>query len=525
VTRIYLLLGIAGLILIVACINFMNLSMARFARRAKEVGLRKVVGANRIQLVKQFLTEAFFLTFVALVLAVVIVELCLPPFQVFLEKKLDFGTQEVGIFVLVLVGVWLFVGAVSGGFPAFVASSLHPIDTLKGTLTSGPGSVFFRRALVVFQFAVSIGLIIATVVVYQQQAYMRSQKLGFEKEQVITFSLRGFLDERSRGPRDVVKLESLKQALLRQASVLGVTSSSSVPGKEAVTFFYTPTGAVDAETRQWTAMFVDIDFIDIYDIELLKGRNFSKNLTSDKRSSMILNEEGVRVLALNDPIGQKRPAGFGIGIKNDASVIGVVKDFHLQSLHEQIGPVVIVLSSTMSQYVSIRFHTADVSALLEFLEHTWAQFAPGYPFVYTFLDDDFDQLYRAEVKLTQVFGFFSFWAILIAGLGLFGLAFFEIDRRAKEIGIRKVLGASVSHLAYLLSKEFLYLLLFANVIAWPVVYHALAHWLQSFPYRIELHIGLFLLGGISAFCMAFMVVAYQAVKAAHTNPVDTLRSE
>lgn len=521
ITQIYLLLAIAALILFVACINFMNLSTARFAHRAKEVGLRKVVGANRVQLMKQFLGEALFLTGIALCLALVIVELSLPFFQSFVGTTFYLGWNEVGIVGGGLVVFWWLVGIMSGGFPAYVLASYDPVETLTGALKSGPKGAFFRRILVVFQFVVSIGLVTATVVVYQQQVFMQNKALGFNKDQLIVFPVQGMLSGRSRGPKSISKLEALKAEVLGHSGVMDVTTTSSLPNKDHVTFWYQRPEAPESQ-KLWTALFIGSDFMKTYQVELLEGRNFADDLMRDEWDTVLLNETGARQLGIS--IGDKMPSDFALRGR-DATVIGVVKDFHFSSLHHQVKPMVISFMPSAGQYVSLRIQTQNIPELVGYVEGVWAKFAPGYPLDYKFLDDDFDQLYRAEMKLMQVFGFFSFWAVLIACLGLFALAFFEIDRRSKEIGIRKVLGASVSHIVYVLSKEFAVLLALANVIAWPVIYFAMTYWLQQFAYRITLHIDVFWLGGFMACLIAALMVVYQANQTRRTNPVDILRTE
>ena len=375
-----------------------------------------------------------------------------------------------------------------------------------------------RKTLVVFQFVISIVLIIGTVVVYHQSDYIKNKKLGFNKEQVIVI------------PIDRQLVKRYKSAVSAQAAVLNVSASSTVPGREIAAHLFRPSlDPVHKDALLINVMYVDHEFIPTYSIEVLEGRAFSEDIGSDRNGAFILNEAAVRKFRWTSHANRKLervyPEGNILNVEIQGDVVGVVKDFHYQSLHHEIEPLVLMMGGSWIEYLSIRIRSDDIAATLDFLKTQWREVVSDRPFDYFFLDDDYDKLYRAEEQIGTLFGLFSILAIFVASLGLFGLASFTAQRRIKEIGIRKVLGASVSNLVLMLSKEFAILVGIANLIAWPIAYYAMNRWLQDFAYRIDLEIWAFVLSGFLALFIALTTVSYQAWKVARTNPVDALRYE
>ena len=514
INYIYLFSAIAFVILLIACINYINLSTARSATRAKEVGMRKAVGANRLQLAKQFLGESIFLSFIALLLAVALVELFLPAFSSLMDRKLVVNYYGNRLLLPGLIGIALFVGIVSGSYPAFFLSAFQPLGMLRKTLKTGLGHSKPRRILVVLQFVISIVLIIATMIIYSQLNYVRTKKLGFNKEQVVVIPIR---DNTVRQ-----RYESVKTELLQNSSITGATAASYLPGgiKWIQSFWWE--GIQDDDDNTMAFDCVDHDFIETFEIELAAGRDFSKDFITDAKEAYILNEAAVRKTGWDSPIGKK----FSAITRNDeGSVIGVVKDFHFKSLHKKIEPLVLYIKPESFNYLSVRIRPSNISGTLDFIKERWNEFSPNRPFEYFFFDEYFDRLYKAEEKLGKIFGSFSLLAIFIACLGLFGLASFATEQRTKEIGIRKVLGASISGIVLLLSKDFTKLVIVSNLIAWPIAYWAMSRWLQDFAYRINIGLGTFLLAGAIALVIALLTVSLQAIKAALANPVEALRYE
>lgn len=515
---IYLFLVIALFVLVLACINFMNLSTARSATRSKEVGMRKVVGANHPQLIRQFMGESILLALLALLFAVVLVELSLPAFNTFIQRELVLDYTGNWNVLFALLGVALFAGLLSGIYPAFFLSAFQPVEVLKNTLGRGLKTSSSRKTLVVFQFVISIVLIIGTVVVYHQSDYIKNKKLGFNKEQVIVI------------PIDRKLVKRYKSAVSAHAAVLNVSASSTVPGREIAAHLFRPSlDPPHKEALLINVMYVDHEFIPTYGIEVLEGRAFSEDIGSDRNGAFILNEAAVRKYGWTFHTDRKLervyPEGNILNVEIQGDVVGVVKDFHYQSLHHEIEPLVLMMGGSWIEYLSIRTRSDDIAATLDFLKIQWREVVSDRPFDYFFLDDDYDKLYRTEKQIGTLFGLFSILAISVASLGLFGLASFTAQLRIKEIGIRKVLGASVSNLVLMLSKEFAILVGIANLIAWPIAYYAMNRWLQDFAYRIDLEIWAFVLSGFLALFIALTTVSYQAWKVARTNPVDALRYE
>jgi putative ABC transport system permease protein len=508
---LYIFSAIAVFILLIACLNYINLSTARYANRTKEVGLRKVIGATRSQLIKQFLGETFLLSFIALPLSVMLAELFLPLFNSLSGKNLSIHYFDNMHFLLGLGAIILCVGFASGIFPAFFISALKPVTALRGRIRASSRGSALRKSLIVSQFSISILFIISTLIVFSQLNHMRNMKLGLDKDHVVTIPI---YDKDVLGKRNAIKNE-----FLRNSSVMSVSVSDFSPGKSNMYQNYWYEGMRDGENPMIRWLVVDHDFIQTFGIELVDGRDFSKSFPSDAGHSYILNQAAVK------DIGWESPVGKELKIINKGPVIGVVKDFNFKPLHQKIEPVALYIYPKLYQYISVRISPDSISSALTFLKKKWQELVPGQAFQYSFLDQDFDNLYRAEMRLGKIFTVVTCLAVFIACLGLFGLAAFEAMQRTKEIGIRKVLGASVAGIVLLLSKNFSKWVLLANIVAWPVAYYAMNRWLQNFAYRINIGPWVLILSAVLAFVVALLTVSYQAVKAAFTDPVDTLRYE
>ncbi|UCE43248.1 MAG: ABC transporter permease [Candidatus Aminicenantes bacterium] len=509
---VYIFSVIAFIVLLIACINFMNLSTARSANRAKEVGLRKVVGAVKGHLVRQFYGESVVYAFIALIFAVGIVTILLPAFSRLSSKELSWGVAGIETILLGLLGITLFTGLVAGSYPAMFLSAFQPARVLKGSLFSGSGGSLFRRTLVVIQFALSILLIIGTAVVYQQQSYIKNMRLGWDKEHLVYIPLRA--DTRK-------SYNALKQELVQIPQVLNVTGTSQLP---------THIGSNSAGA-QWEGKdpefsiligfnSVDYDFTETLKIEMAEGRSFDKEYISDQSQAWIVNEEVAKLMDKDSIIGER----FSHVGKN-GTIVGVMKNFHYQTLKNEIEPLAIAVNPDDLNYMIARIPPEEVSTSLGLIENTWKRVIPTYPFEYRFMDERYDRMYRTEQRIGTLLRYFAILAVFVACLGLFGLASFMAEKRTKEIGIRKVLGASIAQITRLLCKEFFLLVIVANIIAWPAAYFVMKKWLQSYAYRAELGIFVFFGAMLLALLVAILSVGYQAVRAARANPSDSLRYE
>jgi putative ABC transport system permease protein len=518
---IRILTTIALFILLIACINFMNLSTAQSSRRTKEVGMRKVLGAHRGKLIRQFLGESLLLSFISLLIAIILIYVLLPVFNHLVSKDLVFHPWQNGIILLGLVGITVLVGFVAGIYPAFFLSAFVPLEVLKSRIKAGKGHRFFRNGLVTLQYVISIALIISTFVIFYQLHYVKNRNLGFDKEQVVVISLRGELNQ---------KVEVFKNEILRLPGVALAACSSTVPSRGRSETMFSFEG-IDPKKQVFPIMEIDADFLDTMGMELIEGRNFSADRPSDNKA-MILNETLVQHLGWDEPLGKivsmmdladvdNPEKGF---VEVPYTVIGVVKDFHFESLHEKIRGHLMKMSGEVNR-ISVKLRPGDIAATLHSIENIWKEIEPAYPFSYVFLNESFDRLYRSEQRMGQIFISFTLMAIFISCLGLFGLASFTADQRTKEIGVRKVLGASVSNVVVLLSRDFTKWVILANVVAWPVAYLVMNRWLQNFAYRIGLAIWMFVLSGVIALLIAILTVSTKALKAAVANPVDSLRYE
>lgn len=513
-TNLYVFGSIAFLILVIASINFINLSTARSAKRAREVGMRKVLGAFRGQLIRQFIGESVLLSVLALMLAVALVELLLPAFNYLLEKNLVADYSENSILLLALGVITFFVGFVAGIYPAFVLSSFRPVEVLKGKAKRGLAAALFRKGLVVLQFSIAIILIIGSVVMASQMAYFAEKDLGFQHEQVVVLEL--------QDPALEENVETFKQTLLQHPDVLMAAGASSTPGSNTYSLAtYLPEGAEDDEDKGIGTVLIDHDAVETWGLRLRAGRGFSRSFSTDTSEALMLNASAAKLLGWDDPVGKR----LRVDDEADMQVIGIVEDFHFSSLDSKIQPMVFRMSSESYQFVAIRVSPQDISSTLAFLEEQWQVFAPAYPFEYTFVDDDFASSYESTQRLSETIRAFALLAILVACLGLFGLVSYTTEQRTKEIGVRKVLGASVTGIWMLLSKDFVRLVTVAFIVAMPLAYFAMTSWLEDFAYPVEMSWLTFVLAGLAALVIALGTVSYQAIKAALGNPVDSLRYE
>ena len=510
---VYIFGGIAVFMLVVACINFINLSTASASKRAKEVGIRKVSGSARIQLIGQFLSEAVGITMIALIVAFVLIRLTLPAFNEISGKHLYFNTKPV--FAFIILG--LLVGLVAGLYPAFYLSSFKPIAVLKGKFTSNNKSFGLRSSLVVFQFFISVGLIIGTIVVYQQMKFIQSKKLGYDKEQLLTIPNSYVLGKNEQ----VYKQDMLKDARIVNATVSFYKPAGPSGNNNALAY---PEGH-DNQIMKTLEYHVDEQYIPTFRMQMATGRNFSASFATDSLA-MIVNETAARAFGwgTTNAIGKtviRQNSDKGTNVP--FHIVGVVKDFNFKSLHEFITPLLMTYQPEGGLIFKIK--TTDLSGLLSKMKKEWDAFNTDEPFTYTFLDDLYNKTYAAEQKTGTILNIFSILTVFVACLGLFGLATYTAEQRTKEIGIRKVLGATVTQVTQMLTKEFLKLVLIASLIAFPVAWWAMHSWLENFAYRIEFQWWVFALAAGVALLIAMLTVSFQAIKAAIANPVSSLRSE
>ncbi|GAB2842407.1 ADOP family protein [Ferruginibacter profundus] len=517
---VYIFSAVALFILLLACINFMNLSTARSANRAKEVGIRKVLGTERKTLIAQFLVESTVTAVIALVIAVAVAYFVLPLFNNIAAKSLSITDLLSARILPFLVLLPFVVGVLAGSYPALFLSGFKPIVVLKGNVNTGFKKSNLRNVLVVFQFATSIMLIICTIVVYKQLDYIQNKKLGFNKDQVLIIDGAYALDKNVQAfKNDVLAMQGVSSGTL--SSYLPVTNSSrsdNTYSKEAV--MDTKNG-IDMQT--WR---IDYDYIKTMGMEIVQGRNFSKDFGSDS-TALLITETTAKLLGYDNPVGKMIYAPSNKQGDNNLyprEIIGVVKDFHFESLRQKMGPLCMSLANSTG-LASFKINTANTKNLVAQIEAKWKTLAPGMPFSYRFLSDSFDDMYRSEQRAGSVAIVFAILAIVIACLGLFGLVTYMAEQRTKEIGIRKVLGASVGNVVTMLSKDFLILVGIAAILAFPVAWWAMHQWLLDFAYRIDISVWVFVFAAIAALLIALATVSFQAIKAALTNPVKSLRTE
>lgn len=517
---------IALFVLAIACFNFINLATARSFRRAKEIGVRKVVGADRKQLVFQFIGETILLSVISVAVATIATFFIIPFLNEFTGKAIVFNPIANPLLGLLILAAGVVIGVLAGVYPALVLSGFQPIKVLKNMkLTSSGGShlPILRQALVVVQFALSALLIVSAMIVYRQTNFLNNKDLGFNKEQIIYFQVRGNVQS---------NLETFKQELRRSPNIVAVTSGYGLPGDQ-----FAGDGVIlpsKGGKDQSTTLFIgDHDYVKTLGLRIIAGRDFSREMATDATEAFIINETAVKEFGFGTPeqaIGQ--PMHWNEWAPQDTTqpvkkgkVIGVVQDYHYKSLHEKLVPAVIHIYPQVTFKVAAKLKTAEMKNTLAFIKDTWNKFSPGYPLDYKFMDETYGKMYQNEEKLASLLWIFTIMAVLVGCLGLFGLAAFAAEQRVKEIGIRKVLGASVLNIMGLLSKNFVILVLIASAIAFPVAWWAMNNWLADFPYRVEISWWIFAVAVVIAILIALITVSFQSIKAATTNPVKSLRTE
>ncbi len=517
---VYLLLGIAFFIVVIAWVNYINLATARAISRAKEVGIRKAIGSQRRQLIIQFLSESAVLNVFALVLALLLVMVAIPGFNKISGQQLSFSLLGKNNFWLGVIALFVTGVFFSGLYPAFVLSGFKPIEVLKGKMGSTKQGSLLRKSLVVFQFAASLFLLIGTLTVYQQIQYMRKQSLGIDIEQTLVVTPPIVKNDSTF----LQQITSFKEELQQQPSIKKIAASTSIPG-EAVGWNaggIKLVGTDESVQKQYRIIGVDYDFINVYDLKLIAGRAFSKDFGTDAKA-VIFNRKGIEQLGFNRP---EESLGKKIDFWGEQYIIaGVTENFHQQSLREAYEPLILRLIPGVRGYLSVKTNTRQVSNTVDQVKAKWNKFFPGNTFEYFFLDDHFNEQYKADQRFGQVFGLFTGLAILVACLGLFGLASFTTLQRTKEIGIRKVLGASVANILKLLYQEFALLLIVAFAVAAPVAWFTTSNWLQGYAFRISIHWLYFVLPFVAIIAIALITVSFQSIKAAISNPVKSLRTE
>lgn len=510
ITNVRIFSAIAILVLLIACINFMNLTTARSAQRAKEVGLRKVVGSNRSQLIGQFLGESILLTTISLILALVLVAIFLPGFNNLAAKAISF-TSISSFMIIGIMLVAITTGIISGSYPAFFLSSFVPIRVLKGELAKG--SKVFRTALVVFQFTLSVALIISTILVSKQLEYMINKNLGFNKENIVVL---GF----NEGGRN--KYSIFKEELQKLPGVMAVTCSNSLPNQIGnSTSGVSWEGRDPNENALFSNIIVHYDFLEVFGMRLVTGRAWDEKFSSDSLA-MVINEEAVRVMGM----GMDNVVGQTINVWGfDFEIIGVVENFNFHSLKHKVEPLLMFTTVPWQSLVSIRISPDNVINTMQGIEAVWKEVYPGEMFRHRFFDQEFDWMYRSEMRMVKIFSYFSFLAILISCLGLFGLATFMAEQRFREIGIRKTLGATQGKIIILMVWDFIKWVLVANVVGWIIAYYAMEVWLRGYAHRIGINPSFFLVAGAVSILIAILTVSYQAWSASKANPIDSLKYE
>lgn len=511
INTIYMFILIASIILIIACINFMNLATARSAKRSKEIGLRKVMGANRKHIINQFVGESVFTSFLSLIVAVLLVTLILPSFNLFTEKELIFDFAD-PVIVGGLIVLTLFTGIIAGSYPALYLSSFKPISVLKGFAIKGKSGATFRKTLVVFQFTLSIVLIIGTIIIFKQLSFIQNKDIGLRNENVIFIVMRGEVNS---------KFETFKPMLLANPKIESVSRTNSLPFRIG-----SNTGGInwDGKSEEEDILigfsFADYDFVKTMGMEMAQGRYFSREYGTDS-TAVVINENAAKIMGLENPVG----SWLSWGEESRYTIIGVVKDYNFQHMSEEISPLTIFKMPEYCQYILIKLNKTDVKSTIESIEENWDKVFPNYPFTYTFMEDKYREMYTREEKSGELFKYFAFLAVFISSLGLFGLTSYLAEQKTKEIGIRKVLGSSVSGIVMIMSKEFTKLIIIANIIAWPLTWYLGQQMLDMYAYRMEMSIWIFVSATLISFTIAFLTISYQSIKAGRSKPVDALRYE
>ena len=516
---------IALFVLVIACFNFVNLATARSFRRAKEIGVRKVIGAERKQLIMQFIGETVLLSVLSMLLAIAATFLIVPLLNEFTGKSIQFNPFTNPILGLLILAAGVVIGMIAGIYPALVLSGFQPIKVLKNMkLIGSGGGAWLRQALVVIQFSLSVLLIVSTTIVYRQTQFLNKKDLGFSKEQVVYFQVRGDLER---------NLEAFKSELKRSPNIVSITSGYGLPGDRYAGDGVKTTGNDGGKERSANVFIGDHDYVKTLGLRVIAGRDFSNEMATDVKEAFIINETAVKEWGFGTPekaIGQ--PISWNEWAPIDTlnpvkkgKVIGVVADFHYKSLHEKVTASVIHVYPQVVFAVALKLKTADIKNTIAHVDNVWSKFVTGYPLDYKFMDETYGAMYKAENKLSELLWIFTVMAIIVGCMGLFGLAAFSAEQRTKELGIRKVLGANAFDIVGLLSKNFLVLVIIASLIAFPIAWWAMNNWLEDFPYRVNISWWVFGIAIIAALAIALLTVSFQAIKAALANPVKSLRTE
>ena len=517
VMYIYVFIGIALLVIIIAGINFMNLSTARSGKRAKEVGVRKVTGASRKMLISQFLTESVIQSFIALFLAFILVELFLPGFNNIMETELDLFNGHLYETIFFSVAITMLYGLFAGSYPALFLSRFQPVAVLKGDFTKTKGGALLRKSLVIVQFTASIILIVGMIVIFMQISFLHNKDVGFEGDQVMIVPVR------TQKMND--EFRNYKDIFLKNPNVLSMSRSSCFPGETLSQNMYVLEGSSQEEQLPLWNLYVDYGFFETLDIELLEGRVFNREMESDSIPYYILNETAVKNLNIENAVGRRMGSFFNDkGDLQYGNIVGVVKDFHIEGFDQPIRPMIL----SVSNYVwgaSIKIAPENMNATIDFIETEWNKLEPAHSFRYTFLDEKFGALLRQQENFGTMFLVLTILAIIISAMGLFGLASYTAEQRTKEIGVRKVLGASVGQIMNMLTKDFIKLVLLANIFAWPISFLLARNWLSNFSYQIDMPFLPFIFASLLAIIIALITVSSQAYYAANSDPVDALKYE
>ncbi len=514
--NVYIFAAIAFLILLIAAVNYMNLSTARSTQRAKEVGLRKVVGSLRSQLMWQFLGESLLVTFIALLIALPLAWGALPWLNNLGDTSLSLNLGQNVLLMGFIIFLLVIVGILAGLYPALVLANYKPVTVLKGSFMSGKKGTALRKTLVIFQFSLSIGLICMTSIIQKQMYFIQHKDLGYEREQVLLFDM----FDRSMGEN----LETFRVELASHSSFVSVAASGNVPGRTFGRTRVRPEGASDEDIWIWSQISISPETIPTLGMEIAQGRNFSREMATDSSGAVLVNETAVKQLGWENPIDMRLYFGQqdSVGVR----VVGVVRDFHFLGMHQNIEPVVIFpLTGFPGNVLTARIQPGQIPEAMKFAEQKWYEVFPNHPFNYSFMDDEFDALYRRDINTSKIVNVFSGLAIFIACLGLFGLASHSTTQRTKEIGVRKVIGASIVTIVRLLALDFVRLVALSNLFAWPIAWYLASHWLKGFAYRTDIDVWMFVMAGAIGLIIALLTVSFQTIKAAMANPVDALRYE
>jgi len=508
---VYIFSAIALIVLFIACINFINLTTAKADNRAREVGMRKIVGAHKLNIIHQFFGESLVLTVFALLISLVLVILFLPAFNNLSGRQLSFNPLQNGSIIITLIGITLIVGIFSGSYPALLLSSFKPIKVLQKSTASKTRKPLLRWILVVFQFTITIVLMISSIILQKQMNYIKNKNLGFDRNHVI----RLFINEEIRE-----NYQAFKNRLLQNPNIINVTAANNTPTQVGnINPVYWEGGGPD-QYKTMNFVTVDYDYFETFKMNIIQGRSFSQEFSTDDQN-YIINEAAVDFAKLDDPLGKM----FSIWTR-EGQIIGVVKNFHSKSLHNEIVPIVFALTRDWPHtYIFIRLNPNDVQNTLNSVKSVWTEYASNYPFDFEFLNELFEQQYQSDQQTKTLFKYFTFLAIFISCLGLLGLVAFTAEQRTKEIGIRKTLGASVPSLIMLIIREFLMLLTVANLIAWPLAFYIMRNMMNQYAYSVDLTIWVFLSAGLLALVITSTTVSFQAIRAARANPVESLRYE